>query len=81
MSMNAIEKLLDAVKKIVINYKKADYCLYYEINDDPNVHMVGFGNEFMVVATLMQKLVREGHKEELTAVVNSILYKEGEDDD
>lgn len=81
MTMNAIEKLLDAVKKIVANYKKTDYCLYYEIEGDPCVHMVGFGNEFMVIATLMQKMVREGYKEELTAVVNSILYKEGEDDD
>ena len=81
MSMNAIDKLLDAVKKIVVNYNKVDYCLYYEIKDDPNIHMVGFGNEFMVVATLMQMLIRKGYKEELTAVVNSILYEEGEDDD
>lgn len=81
MNIPALEKFLDTVKKIVVNYKKTDYCLYYETEGDPCAHMVGFGNEFMIVAALMQKLVREGYKEELTAVVNSILYKEGEDDD
>lgn len=81
MNIPALEKLLDTVKKIVVNYKKTDYCLYYEVEDDSSVHVVGYGNEFMVIASLMQKMIREGYKEELTAVVNSILYKEGEDDD
>lgn len=81
MTIPALEKLLDTVKKIVVNYKTTDYCLYYEKEGDPSVHVVGYGNEFMVIASLMQKMIREGYKEELAAVVNSILYKEGEDDD
>lgn len=81
MDMKAIEKLLEAVKQIVVNYKESEYCLYYDKESDKTVHLLGFGNEFMFFATMLKNLVREGHKEEVKAIVNSILYEEGEDDD
>lgn len=81
MSMKVIEKLLDAVKKIVVNYDDVHFLLYYITDGEKSVNLIGYGNEFVMLSAVVHSLVRDGHGDEVKAIVNSILYKEGEDDD